>query len=65
MCVLLPFPDNTGKKRYRGKEYTRNNGRVVGRVDFYAVRLDSKESMQLALLRISVFLFKNISSTPE
>jgi hypothetical protein len=42
------------KKRYRGNEYTHNNRRIVGDVDIYAVRVVSKESGLLVLLRTLV-----------
>jgi hypothetical protein len=48
------------KKSYRGNIYTRDNGRIVGRVTFYAVRVISKEIRWLFLLRTSCFL-----STPN
>jgi hypothetical protein len=43
-----------GKKSYRGNEYTCNN-RVVGRVDFYAIRVASKKIRRLVLPRTSCF----------
>jgi hypothetical protein len=36
-------PTVARQKRYGGNEYTRNNRRIVGRVVFYAVRVESKE----------------------
>jgi hypothetical protein len=44
-------------KRYRGNEYIRNNRRIVGRVVFYAVRVVSKKSRRLILLRTSCYEF--------
>jgi hypothetical protein len=35
------------QQRYRGSEYTRSNRRIVGSVDFHAVRVVSKKSRRL------------------
>jgi hypothetical protein len=47
-------------KFYRGDEYTHNNRRNVGRVFFYAVRVESKESRKSVLPR--TFFLPNMES---
>jgi hypothetical protein len=49
---------NDSVKIYRGKEYTRNYGRIVGPVVFYAVRVILKENRRPVLLRISYFFYQ-------
>jgi hypothetical protein len=55
MCIPLSSLGNGSvkKKRYRDHEYTRNNGKIVGSVVLYAVRVVSKESRRLVLPRTS------------
>jgi hypothetical protein len=46
LCVCMCILSSKGSvKRYRGNEYARKNGRIVGRIVFFAVRVVSKESL--------------------
>jgi hypothetical protein len=43
------------EKSYRRNKYIRINGKIVRRVVFYAVRVESRESRRLVLPRTSCF----------
>jgi hypothetical protein len=47
-------------ERYRGNEYTRNNGIIVGRVVLYAVRVVSNAGMRLVVSRTSCYYLKYV-----
>jgi hypothetical protein len=57
MCIPLSLLCNGSEKSYRGKEYTRNNVRIVKRVISYAVRVVSKKLCYYLFPEVLVLLY--------